>query len=70
MSRLLCAHCGDIVGVYEPSRLLLSDGTEHCGSPLTLGELPQTPGAIIVHEHCYETLQPSGRWPLWRRDMP
>ena len=41
------------VGVYEPARLLLSDGTEHDGSVLTLGQQLRTAGAIVVHERCY-----------------
>ena len=49
-----CVQCGEIVGVYEPARLLLSDGTEHDGSPLTLGQQFDMPGAIVVHERCYE----------------
>ncbi len=49
-----CVHCGEIVGVYEPARLLLSDGTERHGSALTLRDQLKTPGGIIVHERCYE----------------
>jgi hypothetical protein len=48
-----CLYCGDIVGVYEPARLLLSDGTEHHGSALTLAEELGMPGGILVHERCY-----------------
>jgi hypothetical protein len=49
-----CVHCGEIVGVYEPARLLLSDGTEQHGSRLTLGEELGMLGGILVHEHCYQ----------------
>jgi hypothetical protein len=48
-----CVHCGEIVGVYEPARLLLTDRTEQQGSRLTLGDQLDTPGGILVHERCY-----------------
>lgn len=47
-----CVHCGEIVGVYEPARLLLSDGTEQHGSRLTLRDQPGPLGGILVHERC------------------
>lgn len=53
MDRVRCADCGEIV-VYEPARVLSADGSEHRGSPLALGELLQTPVAMVVHERCYE----------------
>lgn len=49
-----CAHCGEIVGVYERARLLLPDGTERYGSARTLRDELETPGGIIVHERCYD----------------
>jgi hypothetical protein len=49
-----CVHCGEIVGVYEPARVLQTDGTEQHGSRPTLGEALGTPGGILVHECCYE----------------
>ena len=57
VDRPRCAYYGDIVGVYEPARLLLSEGTELGGSPLTLGDELHTPGAIVVHERCYEDFE-------------
>jgi hypothetical protein len=52
-----CAHCRDVVGVYEPVRVVLSDGTERHGSPLTLGDQLGISGSVIVHEHCYEAFE-------------
>ena len=54
MVQVRCVHCGEVVGVYEPARLLLSDGTERPGSLLGLGELLQAPRAVVVHERCHE----------------
>jgi hypothetical protein len=54
-----CAHCLDVVGVYEPARLVLLDGTERHGSPLTLGDELGTSGSVIVHERCYEAFEES-----------
>jgi hypothetical protein len=52
-----CAHCGEIIGVYEPARLALPDGTERHGSPLTLGDQLSTPDSVVVHERCYEAFE-------------
>jgi hypothetical protein len=52
--RLRCVHCGEVVGVYEPARVLLSDGTEQHGSRLTLRAQLGTPGVILVHERCHD----------------
>lgn len=49
-----CAHCGEVVGVYEPARLLLPDGTHYSGSPLTLEDRLPLPGATVLHERCFE----------------
>ena len=54
MDRSRCAHCGEIVGVYEPMRLLLPDGTHRPGSRLTLRDQLDAPGSTAVHERCYE----------------
>jgi hypothetical protein len=51
-----CAHCSDIIGVYDPARLLLPDGTNRQGSLPTLrAQLNGTLG-VLVHERCYEPL--------------
>lgn len=57
MDRLPCAYCGEIVGVYEPTWLLLPDGSDQHGSALTLGDELEAPGGIVVHEHCREPFE-------------
>ena len=52
-----CAYCQDIVGVYEPVRVLLSDGSNRRGSALTLGGKLAAPGGIVMHERCYEAFE-------------
>lgn len=54
MDRLCCARCGDVIGVYEPARVILDDGSELPGSLLTLRSELAAPGSIAVHERCYE----------------
>jgi hypothetical protein len=49
---LRCAHCGEVIGVYEPTRVVLGDGTELNGSRLTLRSELETPGSVAVHERC------------------
>ena len=55
MERSICAYCGEIIGVYEPIRVLLPDASERHGSLLELEAELQAPGVIVVHEGCYET---------------
>ena len=57
MDRLRCAHCGDIIGVYEPMRLLAPDGTDRRGSRLTLGDQLDVPGSTALHEYCHEPFE-------------
>ena len=54
MDRSLCAYCGEIVGVYEPIRVVLPDADDLHGSLLKLEAELQAPGVIVVHEGCYE----------------
>ena len=61
MDRVRCQHCGEIVGVYEPMRLLLPDGHDRHGSPLRLGDQLAVPGSTVVHERCYEAFDTEGR---------
>jgi hypothetical protein len=51
-----CAHCGEIVGVYEPMRLPLPDGTDRHGSRLTLEDQLAT-GSTVLHERCYDVFE-------------
>jgi len=55
-----CVHCGEIIGVYEPARLVLSDGITLRVSPTTLGAEPLAPGGVLVHESCYRALAHEG----------
>jgi hypothetical protein len=52
MDRLCCPYCGDVIGVYEPARVIFGDGSELQGSLLTLRSELDTPGSIAVHERC------------------
>lgn len=40
-----CAYCGGIIGVYEPVRVIVADGTELKGSSLMLGDSSGRSGA-------------------------
>ena len=66
MDPLRCAHCQDIVGVYEPVLLILSNGSNRRGSALTLGDQLDAPGSIVVHEQCYEAFE--NGWKQKQRD--
>jgi hypothetical protein len=57
MEQPLCAYCHEIMGVYESVRVMLADGTELRGSPLTLGEELEAPGSVAVHARCYDVFQ-------------
>ena len=46
--------------MYEPMRLLLPDGRDRHGSPLSLGDQLDVPGSTVVHERCYEAFDPDG----------
>ena len=48
-----CSECHDRVGVYEPIWVLLADGSERRGSPLTLADELGSPGALVLHEGCH-----------------
>jgi hypothetical protein len=54
VDRRRCAYCDEIIGVYEPVRVMLVDGSELIGSMLTLGEQLQTPGSCALHDRCYD----------------
>ena len=56
VDRSRCAHCAEIIGVYEPMRLLLPDGTDQRGYALTLADQLTLRGTTVVHERCSEGL--------------
>lgn len=51
-SAALCGLC-EVIGVYEPARAILDDGSDLPGALLTLPLELQMPGSILVHERCY-----------------
>jgi hypothetical protein len=55
-----CVQCGEIIGAYEPARLVLSDGITLRVSPLTLGTEPVAPGSVFVHADCSEAFAREG----------
>jgi hypothetical protein len=52
MGVVRCVYCGEIVGVYERAPVIAREGQVREGSPLTLGD-ELTPGAAVLHEHCF-----------------
>jgi hypothetical protein len=63
MDRARCARCGDVIGVYEPLRVITADGRRVRGSPLTLSSELGLPGSSAFHEQCYREIEdaPTGR---------
>ena len=53
MDHLRCVRCQDIIGVYEPMRVILGDGRVRAGSRLTLGSELQGTESLVFHEHCH-----------------
>jgi hypothetical protein len=53
MDRPRCTYCGEVIGVYEPARVILEDGSDLPGSLLSLRLDLQTPGSVVVHDRCY-----------------
>lgn len=58
MDRLHCGRCQEIIGVYEPIRVILRDGSEHTGSRLTLRAELHQPGSVTFHEQCLASANP------------
>jgi hypothetical protein len=54
VDRPRCTYCDEIIGVYEPVRVMLVDGTELVGSALTLGEQLEPSGSVALHGRCYD----------------
>jgi hypothetical protein len=48
--RLLCRHCGEVIGVYEPMVVLAHDGPVYT-SPASSSELPRA--ALSFHAECF-----------------
>jgi hypothetical protein len=58
VDRLRCAHCQDVIGVYEPVAAILRDGTRVEGSWLTLGcDLQAAGKQSALHARCYEEVE-------------
>lgn len=53
MGFVRCAYCGEIIGVYERARVTAQDRRVREGSPLTLGDELERPGAAVLHERCF-----------------
>lgn len=53
MKGLRCASCGETIGVYERTLVILPDGSERAGSRLTLdSELEDLQRVALHHERC------------------
>jgi hypothetical protein len=55
MEPLHCAACGDVIGAYEPTLVVLPDGSERAGSPLTLHSELKHPQSVARHERCHRS---------------
>jgi hypothetical protein len=53
MDRPRCAYCGEVIAVYEPMPLILSDGGEVEGSRLTLRAELESERSVALHQGCY-----------------
>jgi hypothetical protein len=53
---LRCAHCRDVIGVYEPITVVLPDGTARSSSRLLLDDEPAT--GRVFHERCHRAAEP------------
>ncbi len=53
-----CERCQEVIGVYEPIRVILRDGSERTGSRLTLNAELRQPGSVVLHEHCHAPSDP------------
>lgn len=63
MERLLCAHCQDVIGSYEPIVVRLADGRTLTGALGTLKSELAAHGGTAVHQACHQAAheQPSPR---------
>ncbi len=60
MDDLRCESCQDVIGVYEPMRVILRDGSERTGSRLTLRDELRQPGSVALHGDCPRPEGPRG----------
>jgi len=51
----ICAHCSARVGIYEPARIQLADGTILAGSVLGIGEARRREVARVWHHACVDS---------------
>jgi hypothetical protein len=56
VERLVCAHCGDVIGSYEPIRVVLADGSDRHVGMLTLSAVLALSGSLALHEGCHPAL--------------
>ncbi len=57
MERPRCAYCHEIIGVYEPVRVILADGTKLQGSSLRLGHQLDAPESVALHAGCQDRFE-------------
>ena len=53
MEHLRCAYCQEIIGAYEPARVLLRDGSE-LNDSRTVREQLETHGSLALHTGCFD----------------
>jgi hypothetical protein len=54
-----CAHCGDVVGVYEPYMVVLKEGPDPDPTPPAADPLDAHGVLETYHRACYETFATS-----------
>jgi hypothetical protein len=52
-----CAHCDEVIGVWEPAWVVVGDATELKGSLLRLRTELEKPGSMALHECCHSALK-------------
>lgn len=50
---LTCAHCGDVIGVYEPL-VIEAEGSARLTSCAAEPQLLRRPPGVCYHRDCYE----------------
>lgn len=50
-----CAHCGELIGVYEPMAVIMTDGTINLTSRLAFGDTRlDSERLLVLHKTCHE----------------